>query len=94
VPKSRELWAGVAAGRLNQSDQRRVGALVSQAVRRLAQALSAATPRRAGAVALTDWCAELLSHLSDAQVQQMLGAEQGGMNEVLADVYGLTGDRK
>ena len=34
------------------------------------------------------------SKLSDEQMQQMLGAEHGGMNEVLADVYALTGDRK
>ena len=36
----------------------------------------------------------LVSKLSDAQVQQMLGAEHGGMNEVLADVFALTGDQK
>ena len=45
-------------------------------------------------VALADWCAALVSKLSDDQVQQMLGAEHGGMNEVLADVFALTGDRK
>ena len=45
-------------------------------------------------VALADWCDALVAKLSDEQMQEMLGAEHGGMNEVLADVYALTGDRK
>ena len=45
-------------------------------------------------VALADWCATLVSKLSDEQMQQMLGAEHGGMNEVLADVSAITGDAK
>ena len=45
-------------------------------------------------VALAAWCGTLVSKLSDDQLQQMLGAEHGGMNEVLADVFALTGDRK
>ena len=45
-------------------------------------------------VGLTDWCDRLLGHLSDAQVQHMLQSEQGGMDEVLADVSAITGDPK
>jgi uncharacterized protein len=45
-------------------------------------------------VALADWCAALLATLSDAQIQQMLRAEHGGMNEVLADVSAITGEPK
>ncbi|MGD0326865.1 MAG: beta-L-arabinofuranosidase domain-containing protein [Terriglobia bacterium] len=43
---------------------------------------------------LADWACKLLANLSDAQFQKMLACEHGGMNEVLADVYALTGDRK
>lgn len=45
-------------------------------------------------VAYGDWCEKLTSGLSDAQMQQMLTNEYGGMNEVLADIYVITGDRK
>jgi len=45
-------------------------------------------------VRLADWTLDLTAHLSDAQMQDMLRAEQGGMNEVLADVSRITGDLK
>ncbi|MEP6618742.1 MAG: glycoside hydrolase family 127 protein [bacterium] len=40
------------------------------------------------------WAEGVLAPLSDAQVQKMLNTEHGGMNEVLADLYADTGDRK
>ncbi|MFD3001983.1 beta-L-arabinofuranosidase domain-containing protein [Pontibacter toksunensis] len=45
-------------------------------------------------VKLTDWCLQLTADLSDAQVQDMLRSEHGGMNEVFADVAEITGDSK
>ncbi|CAM3765516.1 glycoside hydrolase family 127 protein [Roseateles saccharophilus] len=47
---------------------------------------------RAMLVRLSDWALQLTAQLSDAQMQDMLRAEQGGMNEVLADVSEMTGD--
>ncbi len=41
-----------------------------------------------------DWCQALTSGLSDEQMQRMLATEYGGMNEVLADIYAITGNRK
>lgn len=41
-----------------------------------------------------DWAVAITSGLSDGQMEQMLGNEHGGMNEVLADAYALTGDAK
>ena len=38
--------------------------------------------------------AKIPDDLTDEQVQTMLRCEQGGMNEVLADVFAITGDRK
>jgi DUF1680 family protein len=40
---------------------------------------------------MTDWAAQFPRRLSVAQMQTMLISEQGGMNEVLADVYSMTG---
>jgi DUF1680 family protein len=43
-------------------------------------------------IGLSDWAMRLTAPLSDAQMQDMLRAEHGGMNEVLADVAQMTGD--
>ena len=40
------------------------------------------------------WAGRILSDLGSAQLQQMLNTEFGGMNEVLADLYADTGDRR
>lgn len=45
-------------------------------------------------IKLTDWADRLLSKLSEQQIQTMLNTEQGGMNEVCADVAAITGDNK
>ncbi len=45
-------------------------------------------------VRLADWCERLAGRLDDTQMQEMLRAEHGGMNEVLADVYRITGDER
>jgi hypothetical protein len=41
-----------------------------------------------------DWAIDLTAGLSDEQMEQMLGNEHGGMNEVLADAYAITKDKK
>ena len=43
---------------------------------------------------LSGWSMKLLSGLSDAQIQEMLKSEHGGMNEIFADVAAFTGDQK
>jgi uncharacterized protein len=40
------------------------------------------------------WAEGILSKLDEAQTQQMLRTEFGGMNEVLADLYADTGDKR
>ncbi|RFP19619.1 glycosyl hydrolase [Duganella sp. BJB475] len=49
---------------------------------------------RAMLIAMSDWALELTSHLSEEQMQSMLRSEHGGMNEVLADVAQMTGQKK
>ena len=41
-----------------------------------------------------DWAIDLTGALSDGQMQQMLENEHGGMNEMFADAYQMTGDKK
>ncbi len=41
-----------------------------------------------------DWAISITSSLTDEQMQSMLDTEQGGINEVLADAYKITGDKK
>jgi DUF1680 family protein len=42
---------------------------------------------------MTEWAAQFPQRLSVAQMQTMLISEQGGMNEVLADVYAITAEQ-
>ena len=41
-----------------------------------------------------DWAVSITAGLSDAQMERMLDNEHGGMNEVLADAYAMTGDSR
>jgi DUF1680 family protein len=43
-------------------------------------------------VKLSEWAVDLSSNLNDEQFNTMIIAEYGGMNEVLTDVYAITGD--
>ncbi len=45
-------------------------------------------------IAWADWADGLVAGLSDEQLQAMLRAEHGGMNEVFADVYAITGEER
>jgi DUF1680 family protein len=41
-----------------------------------------------------DWGIDITSALTDAQMESVLGIEHGGMNEIFADAYQMTGDAK
>ena len=45
-------------------------------------------------ISLSDWFIELIRPLSDTQIQQILRTEHGGINEVFADLYTITNDKK
>ena len=45
-------------------------------------------------VEMTDWFIELVANLTDERVQELLISEHGGLNEVFADVYAITGEDK
>lgn len=43
---------------------------------------------------ICDWGIDVISGLSDSQMESMLDNEFGGMDEVYADAYAMTGDKK
>jgi uncharacterized protein len=101
VPGSKEFWADVAAGRISAEGFSIGNRWVPwynihklYAGLRDAWRLANHPQARDVLIALADWCDRLVSGLTDEQMQIMLRAEHGGMNEVLADVYAITGDEK
>ncbi|PTY06117.1 glycosyl hydrolase [Opitutaceae bacterium EW11] len=101
IPGGRGLWKDVAAGRINFQSFSLNGAWVPWynehklfAGLRDAWLIGGNAQARDVLVRLADWCDTLLAHLSDQDMQAMLGTEHGGMNEVLADVYAITGDAR
>jgi DUF1680 family protein len=101
VPGSRKLWTEIAAGTIKAESFGLNGAWVPWynlhklfAGLRDAYLIGGNAAARDVLVRLADWAAALVASLTDDQVQQMLRAEHGGMNEVLADVSAITGDRR
>ena len=101
IPGGRQLWDEIAAGTLRVEPFAINGKWVPWynlhklfAGLRDAHLVGGNQQARVVLIELADWADRLVSKLSDAQMQAMLGAEQGGMNEVLADVYALTNDGK
>jgi uncharacterized protein len=101
IPGGRQLWDEVALGTLRVEPFAINGKWVPWynlhklfAGLRDAHLIGGNEQARSVLIALADWAERLVSKLSDAQMQTMLGAEHGGMNEVLADVDALTNDGK
>ncbi|MCC2960586.1 glycoside hydrolase family 127 protein [Massilia sp. IC2-278] len=101
IPGGRQAWRDVAAGKLEADNFSVNGKWVPwynlhkvYAGLRDAHRHAGNADARAMLVALSDWALRLSSHLSEEQMQQMLRAEHGGMNEIFADVAQMTGERK
>jgi DUF1680 family protein len=101
IPGGRAAWREVAAGNLRADNFSVNGKWVpwynlhkTWAGLRDAWQYAGNEDARAMLVALSDWALRLTGQLSDEQMQVMLKSEHGGMNEVLADVYRMTGERK
>ncbi len=101
IPDGRQAWRDVAAGKLEADNFSVNGKWVPwynlhkvYAGLRDAHRYAGNAEARAMLVALSDWALRLSSHLSEEQMQQMLRAEHGGMNEIFADVAQMTGERK
>lgn len=97
VPGSRELWSAIATGRVGVINRKWVpwyNLHKTFAGLRDAYWLTGNQQAREILIRFGEWCEKLTSGLSDDQMQRMLGQEHGGMNEVLADIYAITGDQK
>ena len=97
VPGSRELWKSVAAGRVEAVNRKWVpwyNLHKTFAGLRDAYVFAGNQKARDILIRYADWCDSLLAGVTDEQMQRMLGQEHGGMNEVLADIYAITGEQK
>ncbi len=101
VPGSRAFWKEIAAGRIQANGFGLNGKWVpwynihkTFAGLRDAWLVAGEEKAREIFVHYGDWCEQLVSKLSDEQMQNMLRAEHGGMNEVMADLYAITGSGK
>ncbi|WP_454832638.1 beta-L-arabinofuranosidase domain-containing protein [Pseudoxanthomonas wuyuanensis] len=101
VPDSRELWHKVAAGEFDATGFSINGRWVpfynlhkTFAGLRDAWLLAGSAQAREVLVGFADWADRLVADLDEEQMQRLLEAEHGGMNEVLADTYAITGERR
>jgi len=99
IPGGKAIWAQVAAGDIRAEPFGLNGAWVPWynlhkvfAGLRDAWLYAGSEPARDMLVGLADWTGRLVADLDDGQLQAMLRAEHGGMNEVLADVAAITGE--
>ncbi len=101
IPGGRAFWTDFAAGKIKAGGFDINGKWVpwynlhkTFAGLRDAYLVAGNTQARDVLVSYGDWCERVTSGLSDDQMQNMLRAEQGGMAEVLADIYAITGDER
>lgn len=101
IPNGNAMWREIAAGDIRSSGFSLNGRWVplynlhkTFAGLRDAHLLAGNEQAKQVLTKLADWCDNLVTELSDQQVQQMLVSEHGGMNEVLADVADITGNPK
>ncbi len=99
VPDGATAWGQVAAGQLKVDSFSVNGRWVPWynlhkmfAGLRDAAVHAGHADAKAMLIKLSDWALRLTTPLTDAQMQDMLRAEHGGMAEVLADVAQMTGD--
>lgn len=99
VPGGHAMWKDVAAGKLTVNNFGLNGKWVPwynlhKMFAGLRDAYQVGGEKKALPlfVAYGRWCERTVAGLSEAQMQDMLRAEHGGMVEVLADLYSLTGD--
>ncbi|WP_276089647.1 glycoside hydrolase family 127 protein [Pedobacter sp. JY14-1] len=101
VPGSDTLWAEVSGGKIEAGtfslndkwvplyNIHKIFAGLRDAFRYTGNSLA-----KEMLVKYSNWFLWLTAKLSDKQIQKMLKSEHGGINEVLADVYEITGDQK
>ncbi|GGE51583.1 hypothetical protein EV200_102184 [Pedobacter psychrotolerans] len=101
VPGGKEIWAQIKSGNIKAASFSLNGRWVplynihkTFAGLHDAYAIAGNEKAKQMLIKLTDWCIDLVAGLSDQQIQELLKSEHGGLNEVFADVYAITGDKK
>ena len=101
VPGGKEIWAQIKSGNIKASSFSLNGRWVplynihkTFAGLHDAYAIAGNEKAKQMLIKLTDWCIDLVAGLTDQQIQELLKSEHGGLNEVFADVYEITGDKK
>lgn len=101
IPGSRALWEEVARGKIEAGSFSLNGRWVPLynihkifAGLRDAFIFAGNTRAKQMLMDLSRWMLHTIDSLNDTQMQQLLGSEYGGLNEVFADVYHLSGDKR
>src|SRR5690606_17321183 len=101
VPGSRELWDEIAKGNIDAASFNLNGKWVplynihkTYAGLRDAYQISGETQAKEMLIKFSDWMFDVTKDLSPKQIQELLVSEHGGLNEVFADVYEITGKQK
>lgn len=101
VPGSKELWQEIEAGEINPGNFNLNDRWVPlYNIHKTYAGLLDAYKHTGNDLSLkmlldfTDWMIDITEDLSDEQIQTMLISEHGGLNEVFAQVAGLTGEKK
>lgn len=101
IPREDTLWTEVAAGNIRSHGFDLNGAwspwyTVHKVMAGLLDAWLYCNNDKALKIerGMADWTATVIDNLSDSTLQKMLLCEYGGMNDVLANTYAITGDKK
>jgi DUF1680 family protein len=97
VPGGNKMWAQVKTGDFSDFNKKWVpwyNLHKLYAGLRDAYLLGGNAKAKAVFIKLCDWADDEVAGLSTDQMQRMLETEHGGMNEVFADAYAITGDKK
>jgi DUF1680 family protein len=97
VPGSKALWAAVNKGEVDAIKKKWVpfyNIHKTFAGLRDAYLYTGNQTAKTMFIKFGDWFVDMSTKLNSQQIQQMLQIEHGGINETLADVYSLTGDKK
>jgi len=98
VPGSKALWEEVGSGKINGLFSQKWVPLYNihkmYAGLRDAYLMTNSKLAKDMLISFSDWMLKITSKLDENKMQTWLRTEQGGINEVFADVYAITGDKK
>lgn len=101
IPESDRIWKEISEGKINEGGFSLNGGWVplynihkTYSGLRDAYLIAGNKDAKQMLIDLTDWMIDITANLSEAQIQEMLASEHGGLNEIFADVYKITGEKK